>query len=341
VSLLNFRNCLKITFGVSLTAFFVFLLSKKFDSERFIQTLDELNFVWLMLGFICLTIAYVLRIFRWQILISDVEQKPHILKCAVTFLSSIALNNTLPLRAGDAFRAFATANWLETKTEKILAAMLFEKIADLITLLLLLFFIALFATREGAAFLDTMPLSNSALFLILVFSLLILLSVPLAKNYLAFNSLKKKLKSIGLRHQTMLRVSNFFLKFKDYLSYKRIFILFGISITSWAAEIGVFVASAFAIPELTERLCALIAAPIGTLSTLLPSTPGYVGTFHYAVTQVAELAGNDASASLAFAFVVHLMLWIPTTICGAACFVYWGVGVRQFQSSNESKILGK
>jgi uncharacterized protein (TIRG00374 family) len=239
------------------------------------------------------------------------------------------LNNTLPLRAGDAFRAFATANWLETKTEKILAAMLFEKILDLICLVFLLCLMTVVFVGDPENFLDMLPLNASSLLIISSVALLALIVVHLANRFEVFDFPKGKSIFGDQKNKLIQRVGIFFVKFKDFLTYKKIVMLFGVSMVSWIAEMGVFVACAFAIPDLTEKLSAFFAAPVGTLSTLLPSTPGYVGTFHYSVTQVAELAGNTVAASLAFAFVVHLMLWIPTTICGAACFVYWTVKGRK------------
>jgi uncharacterized membrane protein YbhN (UPF0104 family) len=56
---------------------------------------------------------------------------------------------------------------------------------------------------------------------------------------------------------------------------------------------------------------------ITTLSTLVPSSPGYVGPFHLAAfTAVSMLGGSDAQAA-SFAVLVHLALWIPTSLVGA------------------------
>lgn len=59
--------------------------------------------------------------------------------------------------------------------------------------------------------------------------------------------------------------------------------------------------------------------PVGTLSTLLSSTPGYIGTFHYFVVPATELFGNTAAAA-AFALLAHLALWIPATIRETSAF---------------------
>jgi uncharacterized membrane protein YbhN (UPF0104 family) len=53
-----------------------------------------------------------------------------------------------------------------------------------------------------------------------------------------------------------------------------------------------------------------------TLATLLPSSPGYVGTFDYFATLGLTAYGALPSTAAAFAFLTHLMLWIPVTVAG-------------------------
>jgi len=95
------------------------------------------------------------------------------------------------------------------------------------------------------------------------------------------------------------------------------------TIAAWFFEGAVFYAIARAIPDLTNPAAAWFAMPVGTLSTLLPSTPGYVGTFHYFVSRSAELLGNTAAAAAAFSVATHLLLWASATLWGAVSFAAW------------------
>jgi hypothetical protein len=66
------------------------------------------------------------------------------------------------------------------------------------------------------------------------------------------------------------------------------------------------------------------AAATGTLATLIPSSPGYVGTFDYFAILGLTAFGAHRIAATAFAMVVHLMLWLPVTVVGAAFLVVPG-----------------
>jgi hypothetical protein len=58
------------------------------------------------------------------------------------------------------------------------------------------------------------------------------------------------------------------------------------------------------------------ALSTGTLGTLLPSTPGYIGTFDY-LTMLGFLAyGFSKTVAAACALLIHVVLWMPQTIVG-------------------------
>ena len=54
---------------------------------------------------------------------------------------------------------------------------------------------------------------------------------------------------------------------------------------------------------------------------MIPSSPGYVGTFDSFALLGMTAFGAQRAASTAFVMVVHLMLWFPVTVAGAALLV--------------------
>ena len=57
------------------------------------------------------------------------------------------------------------------------------------------------------------------------------------------------------------------------------------------------------------------------LATMIPSSPGYVGTFDYFAVQGLTAFGASHVVALTFALLVHLLLWLPVTIVGALFLV--------------------
>jgi hypothetical protein len=54
----------------------------------------------------------------------------------------------------------------------------------------------------------------------------------------------------------------------------------------------------------------------GTLATLLPSSPGYVGTFDYFAMQGIIAYGAAKEPAAAFTLLAHILMWLPLTVVG-------------------------
>jgi glycosyltransferase 2 family protein len=85
---------------------------------------------------------------------------------------------------------------------------------------------------------------------------------------------------------------------------------------AWLAEGGVFWLVALCLPSMANQSAVWLALPVGTLATVIPSTPGYVGTFDYFTIKAMVFLGNSLVDSTAFAFLVHAVLWLPPTFAG-------------------------
>lgn len=92
--------------------------------------------------------------------------------------------------------------------------------------------------------------------------------------------------------------------------------LLGLSIVTWALEGGVFVVVALALESGGTQRGPWFALATATLGTLLPSSPGYVGTFDYFAVLGLTAYGATREAAVAFALTVHAVLWVPLTASG-------------------------
>ena len=53
-----------------------------------------------------------------------------------------------------------------------------------------------------------------------------------------------------------------------------------------------------------------------SVGTMVPSSPGFIGTFHVAVAYALELMGVDPSMAASVAIASHFMATVPWTIIG-------------------------
>jgi uncharacterized protein (TIRG00374 family) len=73
---------------------------------------------------------------------------------------------------------------------------------------------------------------------------------------------------------------------------------------------------------------------VTSFGTALPSSPSFVGTYHYFSALGLSLLGVDATTAASFALVTHAMAFVPYTLLGLAVFARsWRVWIRRGQSS--------
>ncbi|MCK9911702.1 flippase-like domain-containing protein, partial [Microbacteriaceae bacterium K1510] len=82
--------------------------------------------------------------------------------------------------------------------------------------------------------------------------------------------------------------------------------VFAFSMFAWVGETGVFwsVMTGFGIHA--GPVAALLVTAFVTLSTLVPSSPGYVGPFHLAAVSVVVMFGISGEVATSFAVLAHL-----------------------------------
>jgi uncharacterized membrane protein YbhN (UPF0104 family) len=104
--------------------------------------------------------------------------------------------------------------------------------------------------------------------------------------------------------------------------------LLGLSLLAWVAEGGVFAAVAASVGVASPVLAPWLSVGAATLATLLPSAPGYVGTFDWFAALGFTAYGVGRSPAAAVALLAHLVVWLPVTVAGLAALAFGGPAAR-------------
>ena len=314
---------IKFLIGITASFFFLYLVFHSLSLKSLTAALLDVKPVWLCSGLLCLVVAYLVRIKRSQVMLASLNANVSFARSAVPYMIAIAANNVLPLRAGDALRAINFSTWLKVSNVSVLAIMMVERLMDLLIII---------ASFGGALFLfhpqnekGDILLHSSSTFLfvtaVCIVGLLLFPTLLRAPVEWVLNLVKRW--APRFEEKLRLHSDNLFNTLMLMTHKPRMALLLGYTGLSWFLEACTFYMIARAIPQMFNPNAGWLAMPVGTLSTALPSSPGYVGTFHYFVIVSAKALGNSTEASTAFAILIHLVLWLPITLCGALCFVYW------------------
>jgi hypothetical protein len=82
----------------------------------------------------------------------------------------------------------------------------------------------------------------------------------------------------------------------------------------------------------------MLMTGVVNLATTLPSTPGYVGTFHGPGILVLERFGVRPDVASGYTIVLHAALWLPITLLGFFYLAKQGLSWRAF--SEAEKVVG-
>jgi len=99
------------------------------------------------------------------------------------------------------------------------------------------------------------------------------------------------------------------------------------SLIIWSLDAALFIAilPAFGIPHSLRD--GVVAMSVTNLGLLVPSSPGFIGPFHYFCSRALIAHGVAEPVALAYATLVHLAIYIPITLWGAAAMLWYGVEV--------------
>jgi uncharacterized protein (TIRG00374 family) len=98
------------------------------------------------------------------------------------------------------------------------------------------------------------------------------------------------------------------------------------SYLSWATEASVYWLVAMAMGIETGYVSMLLVVGVVNLAGLIPASPGQLGVFEFFVTLVLSALGVPNSLALAYALVVHVIIWLPVTLAGFVFLIRQGLG---------------
>lgn len=320
------KKLFRLALGLAFAGVFVWLIVRQLHPDQIRKVFSEADSSWIVAALAAFGAGYAARIQRWCVMLKLENPELGWRRCAGPLLGSFAANNVLPFRAGDVLRAFAFSTRLGTSSGAVVATLFAERLLDLLMVLALLgTALALFGLdASGFAGVGSvvMILGAAAILLVLLFPQGF---APLAR--VVGRTVTRFAPRLGQKLEAGISNS---LHTLHYLSKGTTMAqLLAWSIVAWIAEGCVFYFAALALPSIAAPLAGWLALPVGTLATLIPSTPGYVGTFDYFAVKAMTDLGNGVAAATAYALLVHALLWFPPTLGGGLYLLLHPVGQRE------------
>ncbi len=309
--------------GLLVSGFFLWYTFRGISLQQ-ISNIRLIRPVWIVgvIAFTCL--SYTLRCVRWTQMMRPTGAP--FSACARVLLTSLAANNILPLRIGDIMRVFTYAEDLGTSPSVILSTVILEKLLDIFVLVLL--FVIFMGEKVS-------PHSR-----LLAESMLALSSVGLLTLLLGARLLQAPILRLFQRlpQRPMLQKAEHWITLAlDCL--RKIGVVGSILLLLqsgliWAAEGMIFVSGVRLVGLAVDAIGPWQAVSVANLSYLIPSSPGAIGTFEWAVKTALVSHGASEGSSAVFALALHAWLLVSVTGAGGLIFL-----IHRFQTSPHQPLL--
>ena len=310
---------IKILLGWLITLYFLFLTLSKLDFLQIISQLHLVNLNWIFGAVIILVVDYALRIIRWWLMFRSTEFKPPFWLCCRFFLIGNALNNFLPLRAGDIYRIVEFSNQSRIPSSTVFATVAVERIFDVSSLLILLY-LGISGDVGNIIFSNFPTEIQDAIKLLTISCFILVLSLLLLPSQIK-KMLEFLIKYISIPSKIYNFIFSTLVSIQNLLSLSRVTYLIIFSIFVWFIEALAYGAIQSSLSLELPINAMLISNTFATISTLFPSSPGYIGTFHYFAALSLSVFGVSAIVAASFAIVMHSLLWVTVSSFGFMAYL--------------------
>jgi uncharacterized protein (TIRG00374 family) len=295
------------------------------------RSLNRVNLVLVLAAVALLAGSLVARAFRWQALLTPFAHTPFSDACSYTLIGYL-VNNVLGLRLGEVVRAGLLGEKSHTSKSSVLATVVLERLLDVLSLLGLVAILLVM--------LDLPPIVRDSILLVEAMAVLIVILLGVMAwrggdiGHLLPGFLPSKLYA---------RLSALLVSFAQGLrvlkSGKDVLIATAWSLLSWILFAGSTLL--FMMASSLSRLpwyAALLVVVVTNLGSAIPSSPGFVGGFHFLVVFSLKLWAVPQGDALGFAVLVHGVDYVVVTMLGVVALLRENIAFRQLRRRAQEQV---
>lgn len=320
--------------GLLISAVFLYLAFRQVDIPEMVDALSKANYWWLVPGVAFMFISLVIRAIRWRLFLLPIGHVPFKKLYSAMMIGYMA-NNVFPLRLGEVLRALAIGKSANISKTTSFATILVERIIDVISLLVILGFTVFFH--------EFPPNIRNAGVIIFIGSILLVVFI-----ILLLRKTTKTLRFIGflispfplkIKKKIYRTIKKFLTGFEVFRQTRHYAVIIFQSVLLWVLYAGIIYVTFYAFDMKLENdnpfIASLVILVMVSIGIMIPSSPGFVGTYHYLCMQGLALFGVGESDALSFAIVLHISNYIPLTLVGLYYFWRENMHIRDVLATQE------
>ena len=301
--------------GMILSVVCLFLLLRGLDLSAVVGVLFQIDYAWLLIALVLYWVVVWLKVVRWRTMFYREPVRDS--KALSAFSIGYLFNAVMPMRLGELVRVYIIGELEHVSKVFALSTIVAEKVLDVVMVLMLLL-LSLPAFVQLPDWAQTSSLTAAAFFLVLF----IVIAAIARKKERLLSVAESLLQHVSRQWQgraSILERLESLLSGLSMLSRRDMAMrLWGLSLLSWIINIpGVWaLLLALRVPVSTPWLAATFVLCVTSLGMTIPSSPGYIGPFHYLAVVALSVFAVSQEMSMSFAILLHLYTVLPISLLG-------------------------
>jgi uncharacterized protein (TIRG00374 family) len=328
------KHSIQFAAGLLIGAVCVYLAVRGVNFGEMARALAQAQYGYVLLGVCVMMASHFLRAWRWRYLLAPVKTV-NIASLFTALMIGYAANSFMPAHLGEVLRAYVIGKKQSISASATLASVVVERIVDVLSLIALMgLLLFVYPFPDWVAESGTFMLAAAAGLL----AALVAFKRGEAKTSRLLQRVLRPLPQ-PVSSRLIALMETFLSGISPLQSGWHYLVVAVLSAAIWLCYAGAYYAclQAFHLTA-TYHLAwyvGLVVLVLTTISVVIPSTPGYVGTYHYLCQVALLMFGVPATEALSFAIVSHALGMLPVTVLGLALANYEGVSI--YRTSAESR----
>lgn len=324
-----------IGLGMVLSLALVIGLLYRVNVRQLVLTLQSAHYALVILAATVVLFSIVVRSWRWQYILQPV-QSVHLISLVSATSIGFMVNMLLPAHAGEVARAYVVGQREQMTTMDSFASIVVERMVDFLSLFLFIIPVLVVASLSPDLGAVTRSLKTAALLIALLgIALVAILWCLTCKTLPTVARLEVCLRL--LPHKWRRAAGSVLMSFAGSLqAFRRVRHLapiVSLSLAIWCLQVLsnwlIFLAFGLRLPA----LAAFFVLFVQIVGVTVPSSPGFIGTYHASVIAGLGYFGLTPDVALSVALSMHAAFFFP---CIAVGFVFlWteNLSLRQLRAS--------
>lgn len=323
---------IKPIFGVLVSLLFLILIFTNIDFSKVLTGIKTVNYYFLIPAIGIQILSFWVRSLRWSYILRNIKRISTRKLFPIVSISYM-INNTLPFRLGEIARAYLISAKENVSKASAFSTIILERVFDGLTLMLYLGVILL--VYPFPEWVQQIGVTIGLIFIGSLIFIILLVSMR-EKTVKLINTLLRLLPE-RIRNKVSNSLENFIDGFDIIKDKKSLIPIVSYSILIWLMEAYMFFALAEAFNFNNTEIISFFTLAVVNFGIMIPSSPGYIGTFEYFIIKSLEVFSISKEIALSFALILRVAQYTPITLIGFVFFIKEGYSISKLTRFKERK----